>query len=536
MSARPALLDQVHKHPNITISAHYADPNSAFGAAATIGGNPNNFGGGSFSQELFKAGAPLTTSTSCGSSHTKACAQQVYLRLTGSLPSSSEKLLNSDTTSLRVSHPPTGDGTSSATATGGGGGGIDVSEPSATVNIGPTLKAYVAAKTINIGGDLWIQTNGVTRSSAYTENGSGGLVSIPSVDSEIGGTDNNLAGIGDFSSVGSITGDTSSCPATCTAQVDASNMTLTVGGNVRIEALTSLNSSVDAKSDSGGGFDGSDATAHTDLTDNTAVAIGKNAKVDAGSVALNASTGGNNHAHAYSLVIALFGSSSASPKVTIKSRDTALFDGTPTSTGVITGMNGVDLRAHHESLKASADGGHLCICFDLHFGSDGSTDVKIFDTAAGHEGVTVVAGARIILCSGSPPAGPPTETTCSTRDPIWVVPWLVTKPDGTTADKYLGLFVQGEQHDSDGASNNLIRWHSDVVIYSRPSPLLSFITLSERSTSRLHTSRSVPEAGHGTACAGIITSIAPEVELYSVKVLGPNASGSGEMFLIFLIG
>lgn len=38
-------------------------------------------------------------------------------------------------------------------------------------------------------------------------------------------------------------------------------------------------------------------------------------------------------------------------------------------------------------------------------------------------------------------------------------------------------------------------------------------------------------AGHGTACAGIITSIAPEAELYSIKVLGANASGSGEMFL-----
>lgn len=38
-------------------------------------------------------------------------------------------------------------------------------------------------------------------------------------------------------------------------------------------------------------------------------------------------------------------------------------------------------------------------------------------------------------------------------------------------------------------------------------------------------------AGHGTACAGIITSIAPEVDLHSVKVLGANASGSGEMFL-----
>ena len=44
-------------------------------------------------------------------------------------------------------------------------------------------------------------------------------------------------------------------------------------------------------------------------------------------------------------------------------------------------------------------------------------------------------------------------------------------------------------------------------------------------------SNSGDAAGHGTACAGIITSIAPDVELYSVKVLGPNASGSGDMFL-----
>ena len=47
-------------------------------------------------------------------------------------------------------------------------------------------------------------------------------------------------------------------------------------------------------------------------------------------------------------------------------------------------------------------------------------------------------------------------------------------------------------------------------------------------------STSGDQAGHGTACAGIITSIAPEVDLYSVKVLGPQGSGSGEMFLVGL--
>ena len=47
-------------------------------------------------------------------------------------------------------------------------------------------------------------------------------------------------------------------------------------------------------------------------------------------------------------------------------------------------------------------------------------------------------------------------------------------------------------------------------------------------------STSGDQAGHGTACAGIIASIAPDVELYSVKVLGPKGSGSGEMFLVGL--
>ncbi len=33
--------------------------------------------------------------------------------------------------------------------------------------------------------------------------------------------------------------------------------------------------------------------------------------------------------------------------------------------------------------------------------------------------------------------------------------------------------------------------------------------------------------GHGTACAGLIRSIAPEAEIYSVQVLGAGFKGSG---------
>jgi subtilisin len=37
--------------------------------------------------------------------------------------------------------------------------------------------------------------------------------------------------------------------------------------------------------------------------------------------------------------------------------------------------------------------------------------------------------------------------------------------------------------------------------------------------------------GHGTACAGIIVGLAPEVEIYSVRVLGADLRGKGTAFL-----
>jgi subtilisin family serine protease len=41
--------------------------------------------------------------------------------------------------------------------------------------------------------------------------------------------------------------------------------------------------------------------------------------------------------------------------------------------------------------------------------------------------------------------------------------------------------------------------------------------------------------GHGTACAGIIRGLAPECELYSVKVLGPALTGRGGVFAAGLL-
>ena len=38
-------------------------------------------------------------------------------------------------------------------------------------------------------------------------------------------------------------------------------------------------------------------------------------------------------------------------------------------------------------------------------------------------------------------------------------------------------------------------------------------------------------SGHGTACAGIVRALAPGVELASVRVLGPDSTGSGDILL-----
>ena len=44
-------------------------------------------------------------------------------------------------------------------------------------------------------------------------------------------------------------------------------------------------------------------------------------------------------------------------------------------------------------------------------------------------------------------------------------------------------------------------------------------------------SNSGDSAGHGTACAGIVTKIAPDAEIYSIKVLGAGGLGDGQAFL-----
>jgi subtilisin len=54
--------------------------------------------------------------------------------------------------------------------------------------------------------------------------------------------------------------------------------------------------------------------------------------------------------------------------------------------------------------------------------------------------------------------------------------------------------------------------------------------VEENGQIRFRTEPHGDDTGHGTACAGIVLGLAPEVHLYSVKVLGASLSGTGALF------
>ena len=54
-----------------------------------------------------------------------------------------------------------------------------------------------------------------------------------------------------------------------------------------------------------------------------------------------------------------------------------------------------------------------------------------------------------------------------------------------------------------------------------------FITLDENGDPVAEEDHEGDLCGHGTACAGVIRALAPEAEIYSVRVLGAGFKGSG---------
>jgi len=63
-------------------------------------------------------------------------------------------------------------------------------------------------------------------------------------------------------------------------------------------------------------------------------------------------------------------------------------------------------------------------------------------------------------------------------------------------------------------------------------PVNGYVTVEmDGDEAHYHTGVHEDSCGHGTACAGIIRSLAPECEIYSVKVLGRGLVGRGATFI-----
>jgi subtilisin family serine protease len=87
--------------------------------------------------------------------------------------------------------------------------------------------------------------------------------------------------------------------------------------------------------------------------------------------------------------------------------------------------------------------------------------------------------------------------------------------DGTGAGVRVGIIDSGIDNDHPAIGGSVKGW---IEPYEADGKLQFRMDPHEDSS------------GHGTACAGIVLSLAPQVELYSIKVLGGTLSGTGALF------
>ncbi len=113
--------------------------------------------------------------------------------------------------------------------------------------------------------------------------------------------------------------------------------------------------------------------------------------------------------------------------------------------------------------------------------------------------------------------GSPGEKRERTVDSLWSVltPELVF--GGATGKGVKVAIVDSGVDDQHPAVNGCVRGYVEPAV-------------AEDGTTTYKTEKHGDAFGHGTACAGIIHRIAPEAEIYSVRVLGPRLSGKGPVF------
>ena len=444
-------------------------------------------------QRLFKAGLALVPGSA---------TDTLRIDLSGTL-SGTYSLYAPDGTSLRLLYPPTGDGLTTAIAEGGGGGGFSLNLPEAEVKNRATVKAYDDAALIEAGGNVTINSTSSLNDSAHAQNGSGGLIAASNVETHINvGEDNNYAFVGGDIGGNTIKGNTSGI------QVSATGVVITAGGNIAITSYSFVKTHNTAESSSGGLGDGSLAKADTAVTENTAAVVGANAKLKGRTVRVDSHSSGEHFGEAEDNVYAFIGFAERSESYTLTSNDTALLDGSPSTTTAVTGIYGVDVRAWHENENPSDNVSGGCYCIGPTLGGAGHNDT-LHNTAAGHEGVVVTAGPRL-------------EYGVNEEDP-----GLETPLKSITADKSLALYVEGQDENNvkDDHPSQHIEWNSDVIVYDGAAPFLRIGPGGEAAEAvNITVNCAIPDPKNPSC----ITDPGPKVALNGI-VADISDSGAGEI-------
>src|SRR5262249_44098142 len=247
-------------------------------------------------------------------------------------PTGQQELLGPGGVSLRQLSPPQGDGVSSASAQGGGGGLIAGEGQGTHVVTDPVVKAYVAARSINAGGDVEISSLSQGNSSSYSTNASGGLIQVGVATSTTDYNNTNVAFVGrDGPNIN---------------QIAADNVQIDAGGQFRLHSNTTITASSAAQAFGGGFVSVSVAVANTNVTNNTSSVIGRNASIRAHSADVRPTvdvlrSAPNTLAVAGGFVAVAVAASSPS----IDSNVNVRLEGTTSTGTVLRGAQGVDLRA-----------------------------------------------------------------------------------------------------------------------------------------------------------------------------------------------
>jgi subtilisin len=113
--------------------------------------------------------------------------------------------------------------------------------------------------------------------------------------------------------------------------------------------------------------------------------------------------------------------------------------------------------------------------------------------------------------------GSPGEKRERTVDSLWSVLTPELAFGGATGKGVKVAIVDSGVDDEHPAVNGCVRGYVEPAV-------------AEDGTTTYKLEKHADAFGHGTACAGIIHHIAPEAEIYSVRVLGPRLSGKGPVF------